>query len=278
MLGVRECSGQARRDREDDAPVVVLAGDDARLTGRAFLHTLSALAGPGRNGESPVALVVFALSTVCAEHWFEFPQLSTALRDAILLGPLSNEGLRAAIQRPAERAGLSLEPGLFDLLLQDLAGVPPADRLSLLQPALWNLWQDRQDTRLTISAYLDAGGIAGIGATLAEGIYEQLSTDERQAATGVLLQLIKLGNHIQPTRQRIARTALDCEGSPGAAVAMDILLRGRVLNQEGELVEIANFTLLSGWPRLRQWLDSRQEIEDAARAWEGQNRHADWLY
>ncbi|MFD7964342.1 hypothetical protein ACFV5J_26445 [Streptomyces zaomyceticus] len=31
--GVRECHGQARREREDDAPVVFLASDDARLTG-----------------------------------------------------------------------------------------------------------------------------------------------------------------------------------------------------------------------------------------------------
>ncbi len=29
--GVRECSGQARRDREDDAPVIVLVGNYARL-------------------------------------------------------------------------------------------------------------------------------------------------------------------------------------------------------------------------------------------------------
>lgn len=38
--GVPECSGQARRDREDDAPVIALAGDDARLTGLdEFLET-----------------------------------------------------------------------------------------------------------------------------------------------------------------------------------------------------------------------------------------------
>jgi hypothetical protein len=41
--GVRECGGQARREREDDAPVVVLAGDDARLTG--FDEFLEAAAG-----------------------------------------------------------------------------------------------------------------------------------------------------------------------------------------------------------------------------------------
>ncbi|MGX1851151.1 nSTAND1 domain-containing NTPase [Streptomyces sp. NPDC055299] len=245
---------------------------------RAFLHTLSVLAGPGQDGESPVALVVFDLSTVCAERWFEFPQLSTALRDAILLGPLSNEGLRAAIRCPAERAGLSLEPGLVDLLLHDLAEVSPAERLSLLQPALRNLWQNRRGMRLTIDAYLGAGGIAGIGATLAEQIYEQLSTDEQQAARGVFLQLITLSNHIQPIRQRVARAALYREGSPDAAVVTEMFLRGRVLNQEGELLEIANFGLLSGWPRLREWLNSRQEIEGAAAAWEGHDRDPDWLY
>ncbi|MER7811959.1 AAA family ATPase [Streptomyces sp900116325] len=245
---------------------------------RAFIHALAVLAGPGRNGESPIALVVFELSTVCAERWFEVPQLLTALRDAIFLGPLSNEGLRAAIQRPAEIVGLSLEPGLVDLLLHDLAEVSPTERLSLLQSVLWNLWQTRQDTRLTISAYREAGGIAGIAATLAEQIYEQLSTDERQAARGVFLQLIRLGNHSQPIRQRVARAALDPAGSPDAGVAMDMFLRGRVLAQEGELVEIANIGLLSGWPRLRQWLDNRQEIEDATAAWEDHHRDPDWLY
>ncbi|MEV8310838.1 hypothetical protein AB0P36_26660 [Streptomyces flavidovirens] len=32
LLGPGECGGQTRREREHDAPVIILAGDDTRLT------------------------------------------------------------------------------------------------------------------------------------------------------------------------------------------------------------------------------------------------------
>ncbi|MFB6960642.1 hypothetical protein ACFCYB_27425 [Streptomyces sp. NPDC056309] len=43
LLSLSECCGQARRDREDDAPVVLLTGDETRLAG--FDEFLDAAAG-----------------------------------------------------------------------------------------------------------------------------------------------------------------------------------------------------------------------------------------
>nr|WP_181852484.1 ATP-binding protein [Streptomyces sp. HB202] len=241
---------------------------------RTFLDTLSALAVPGPNGEPPAALVVFSLSTASAESWFEYPQLLAALRDPVLLGPMSVEGLRSAIRRPAEMEEMYLEDGLVEVLLHDLPHVRPASQLPLLQLTLWSLWQGRSGGRMTIDAYRMTGGFAGIGATYAERIYQQLSANERLSARSVFLQLIRSGKHTQPIPRPAAWDTLYHEDS----AATDTLLRGRLLVRNNDLVEIANFRLLSGWPRLREWLDCRQEIEDAVSAWEDHDRHPDWLF
>lgn len=251
---------------------------------RTFLHILSVLAKPGRNGELPVALVVLGLSTARAERWSDFPELAEATCDAPLLGPLSYDALRSVIVEPAALVGLSLEPGLTELLLNDIARVAPAARLSLLQHTLLSLWQRRRAGRLTLAGYHDVGGIEGCVAAFAERAWSRLAPDMRSAAWYVLLQLIRVGEDLQPTRRRIPRRALIRADSPDAAVT-EILLQSRVLSQDNDLVEIAHDALLSAWPRLRERINDdrrthvyRQEIEDAAAVWERHHRAPDVLY
>ena len=55
-------------------------------------------------------------------------------RGLYLLGPMSEDELRAAIEGPARQAGLRLEPGLVDLLVREVEGEPGA--LPLLSHAL----------------------------------------------------------------------------------------------------------------------------------------------
>ena len=52
----------------------------------------------------------------------------------VLLGPMSEEDLRRAIEAPAQLAGLQLAPGLVDLVLRDAAGRPGS--LPLISHAL----------------------------------------------------------------------------------------------------------------------------------------------
>ena len=63
--------------------------------------------------------------------------------------------LRRAIELPAGRVGLRVEPELIDALVDDVEGEPGA--LPLLSTALLELWQKRQDNTLTLAAYRESG-------------------------------------------------------------------------------------------------------------------------
>ena len=94
------------------------------------------------------------------------------------VGPMSRDELRRAIELPAQRAGLRVEPELVDALIADVEGEPGA--LPLLSTALLELWQQRDGRRMRLSAYRQSGGVHRAVARLAERAYERLDP----AATG----------------------------------------------------------------------------------------------
>jgi hypothetical protein len=81
-------------------------------------------------------------------HCARFSELSRLLgANQVLVGPMRRHELRRAIELPARRAGLRVEPELVDALLADVESEPGA--LPLLATALLELWQQRDDRRLT---------------------------------------------------------------------------------------------------------------------------------
>jgi energy-coupling factor transporter ATP-binding protein EcfA2 len=80
-----------------------------------------------------------------------YPGLRAAIADhQSLIGPLSEEELREAIEYPTQLAGGELEPGLMELLLADMKG--QAGALPFLEHALFKLWEMRDGRRLTAKA------------------------------------------------------------------------------------------------------------------------------
>lgn len=65
-----------------------------------------------------------------ADHLGElapYADFARVLEDGMyLLGPMSEPDLRSAVEGPARRAGLRLEPGLVDLLVREVEGAPAA--------------------------------------------------------------------------------------------------------------------------------------------------------
>ena len=105
-----------------------------------------------------------------------YPELSRLLgANHVLVGPMRRDELRRAIELPARRAGLRVEPELTDALIADVEGEPGA--LPLLSTSLLELWQHRDGRRLRLSAYEHAGGVRGAVARLAETAYERLDPE-----------------------------------------------------------------------------------------------------
>ena len=87
-----------------------------------------------------------------------YPDIARLLEEGLyLLGPMGEPDLRSAIEGPARRAGLRLEPGLVDLLVRDVEGEPAA--LPLLSHVLRETWERREGPTLTVDGYRATGGI-----------------------------------------------------------------------------------------------------------------------
>ena len=109
----------------------------------------------------------------------------------VLLGPLTTAELRRAIEGPAERTGLEVEPALVDALVDDVAGEPGG--LPLLSTALVDVWREREGSTLTLAAYERSGGVRGAVGRHADAAFRSLRDDEQQVARRILLRLVTGG-------------------------------------------------------------------------------------
>ena len=125
------------------------------------------------------AIVLVAIRADFYGRCGAYPELSRLLgANHVLVGPMHRDELRRAIELPARRAGLHVEPDLVDALIADVQGEPGA--LPLLSTSLLELWQHRDGRTLRLSAYSQAGGVHGAVARLAE---RALDGSTRGAAT-----------------------------------------------------------------------------------------------
>jgi WD40 repeat protein/DNA-binding SARP family transcriptional activator/class 3 adenylate cyclase len=204
--------------------------------------------------------------------------------------PLTADELEQAIRGPVERIGVRPEPGLVAEMIADVAHQPGA--LPLLQYALTELFEHREDDRLTLSAYRELGGITGALSARAEHIYEAFDQRSRLATKQIFLRLVTLGEGRHDTRRRVARSELDALGVEREAVdnVVDAFGRHRLFTFDREpstrepTVEIAHEALLSAWARLRTWIDDAREdlrqergLARAAAEWRGSDGDRSFL-
>ena len=117
----------------------------------------------------------------------------------VLVGPMRRDELRRAIECPAERAGLRVEPALTDALIGDVLDEPGG--LPLLSAALLEQWRERHGRVMCHAAYERTGGVRGAVGRMAERTYAQLSEPEQRAARRTLLRLAGDGD----VRRRVPR-------------------------------------------------------------------------
>ncbi|TVZ90531.1 helix-turn-helix domain-containing protein [Streptomyces sp. BK340] len=216
----------------------------------------------------------------CAEH----PALTAALQDGtVLVGPMSREDLRKAIVRPAQAAGLIVERGLTTRILSQVEGEPGA--LPLMSHALLETWRRRKGRALTREAYEAAGGLHGAITRTAEDVHASLTPTQADLARRILLRLITPGAGTPDTRRPAQREEFDFDDSTDTAIVLNRLARARLVTLDENTVDIAHEALITGWPRLRHWIDEARErlrlhrqLTEAARAWYSLSRDPGALY
>jgi WD40 repeat protein/class 3 adenylate cyclase len=230
------------------------------------------------------AAVILAIRGDYYGHCAPYPDLAESLAaNHVLVGPLTREELKRAIELPARRAGLRVESALADALVEEVSEEPGG--LPLLSTALVELWQTREDGWIRMQAHEQTGGVRGAVSRLAETSYEQLSPAEQEAARRVFLRLVASGERETVTRRRVELDEFDPARDPDAAAVLARLTQDRLLTKTEDTVEVAHEALLREWPRLRAWLEEdvqghqlRQHLTHAARQWEETGREASEVY
>jgi WD40 repeat protein len=222
-----------------------------------------------------------------------YPALAAAMSEhQLLVGPMAEDELRSAIERPAALAGGEFEPGLVEMLLQDVSGRPGS--LPLLQFALTELWQRRDGRRLTVAAYKSVGGLEGALKNRADQVLASFNDAQRELCRRIFLSLTQPGEGTEDTKRRASFGELVSAGSDPADVESVVgrLADARLVTTASDpaapgknSVEVAHEALIRSWGQLRQWVDAdraglrtRRRLTETAREWEHHGRDPDLLF
>jgi WD40 repeat protein len=204
--------------------------------------------------------------------FYDRPLLYAELGELVRQGtevvlPLSPEELQRAIVGPAERVGVQVEPAVVAKVITDVNEQPGA--LPLLQYALTDLFERRENSRLSLSAYQASGGVRGILAARADNLYAALDGPIQQVAQQVFLRLVQLGENTEDTRRRVPwpEIVLVAGSEAHAHTLIDHFVKHRLLTLDydpetgGATVELAHEALIREWQRFRTWInESRADL------------------
>lgn len=205
--------------------------------------------------------------------------MADALQDGtFIMGPMNREELRAAIREPAEKQGAEFEPGLVNRILDDV-GVEPGN-LPLLEFALTLMWEQLEQGWFTHAAYEKIGRVEGALTGYAEKVYSELSEPDQEKARHIFVQLVQPGESTGDTRRIATRLEL---GEDNWLLIQKLADRRLVVTgrDEGgqETVELVHEAMISGWNRIRDWMDAdrsfriwQENLRAAIRAWHESGR------
>ena len=256
---------------------------------QAFIQNLLYAAGAA-NGQTVVVLTIRADFVGRCAAYEDLASMISARQE--LVGPMSEEGLRATIEWPARRAGCTVAPELTETLVKAVRSSPGS--LPLLQHALVELWNVQEGGTLAMKDYGHIGGLEGALAQRAERIVEALGGCEDMIRR-IFLRLAQPGEGTEDTRRRAFFSELVPAGASEAEVRRvidalaDPAARLLVIDDRpggGEaVVDVTHEALIRAWPRLRRWIEGAREsiriqnrLTDAAREWQRGGRDADQLY
>ncbi len=237
--------------------------------------------------------VVIALRADFYSHCAQYPLLRNAVAaEQEYIGQMTIEELRRAIEEPAKRGGWEFEPGLVDVLLQDIGAQgtsePEPGALPLLSHALLATWERRRGRTFTLDGYRASGGVRSAIAETAESVFtDQLNQQQQELARDVFLRLTELGEGTEDTRRRAALTELvrQSEEATQLRTVLNTLAEARLITLNEDSAEVAHEALIREWQRLHEWLTQDREglqlhrhLTDSVHEWEARGYDPAELY
>ncbi|MFE5521445.1 trypsin-like peptidase domain-containing protein [Streptomyces virginiae] len=205
-------------------------------------------------------------------------------------GTLSQDDLHDIVTQPALRAGAHFEQGLPEQIISDVLATTPEGAVSrhapvtvlpLLELALSQLWQRREEGRLTHDAYRRIGGVTGSLASWCDTALDQLTPEQRPVAQRILTSLVRPADprrNIPAVREQVpvqelrelaadVREGPDREGEDAIDTVLEALTRHRIITTriprvslahdarpEPPVAELIHDALIRDWGTLREWV------------------------
>jgi len=183
------------------------------------------------------------------------------------------------IRRPAQVAGVTLDDGVADKILEDAGNDPGA--LPLAAFCLNQLYdKGAPERRITLRQYQEMGGLhEAIGRHAAE-------TVERDDTLDILfLKLVTVDRDGNAVRRRATHAELDGDDAVRGLVGKLSGDPGRLLTVTEHTVELAHDALLDKWPMLKDWIEGNRadmrlwvELEHNANNWLRSSRDSSLLW
>ena len=220
---------------------------------------------------------------------------------------MTRSELREAIEKPAAKQVMFFNPhSLVESLVDEVAEMPGSlPLLSFTLSRLYLKYIERQskarsegqivERAITKADYQNVGGIGGVVQSLTESAdkeYDQLVDDNpayERIARDVMLRMVVLSSG-EVARRQVPHTELEYAGEDNHRVDKFIkCFRKARLFVEGQdiegnsYVEPAHDALVCGWGKLKDWIDStedltlRPRLTQAAKEW-NKKRHARYLW
>ena len=222
----------------------------------------------------------------------EFDSLKHILeKEQIVVGTMKNREIKDAIVEPAKVCGIQIQTGLVDRIVDDVKG--QAGSLPLLSHALYEMWQQSENQKLTFAAYEAVGQVEGAIARTAENTYKEFDRSEQKIAKNLFVRLTEFEanddvDEINPQDMRYTRRILSYDEWGDDTTHLEVLqglVKARLITQDQHGIQVAHEAIISAWPQLAFWLaqDLRGNIEkrrltNTVAAWRKNNFNPDILY
>lgn len=206
-----------------------------------------------------------------------------------LVLPMNHEELEASILRPAELAGITLEPRLISEIIHDFQNRSGA--LPLLQYTLSVLYDFREDHTLTLSSYQKHGGIGNLLGEKANSLFKELKPRGKAVALQVFMRMIAVSEDYEVTIRPATIADLKAmDDSDQVDEVLSLFGRARLLTfdkhprQESAIVSITHEALIRHWDilqdlvsKLRLDLQIQHRLLRDVREWEAEKRSTEFL-
>jgi WD40 repeat protein len=217
-----------------------------------------------KNSRDGSAVILLTLRADFMGQALAHRPFADALQEAsLLMGPMTRQELRVAIEQPAEMQGAAFEAGLVERILDDVGEKP--GNLPLLEFTLTQLWEQQTDGWLAHADYEAMGCVEGALAAYADQVYADLDAGGQELTRRALVQLVQPGEGTEDTRRIATKEELGDESWSLIQRLADrrLVVTGRDA-QGRETAEVVHEALIQKWGRFQEWMDSDRSF----RSWQ----------